>query len=207
MEIARLSESERGSISDGRSAKKILNRKAFEKRQQRSAERLEYERTTGLLSDQVADVILAFCAGGEKHPQTPMLAVDFPKFLPRVSAYVATLDLWNTPRVRVSKKAGLVGLFKRLRPRETKDVLWVEHHAEWLALVMRNIAPERSILMAGLEKAENRPSELERRKDKKTPEQLYWERAERLNLLSFGPPVHRPKKFGKLARQGRKSRT
>lgn len=207
MEIARLSKAERASISNGESAKKILNKKAFDKRQERTAERLEYERNTGLLSDQVADVILAFCAGGEKHPQTPMLVVDFPKFLPSVSAHVATLDLWNTSPLRVSKKAGLVGLFKRLRPREKKDVLWVEHHAEWLARVMRNIAPERSILVASLAKAENRSGELERRKDRKTPEQLYWERAERLHLLSFGPPVHRPKRFGRLARQGKKSRS
>lgn len=123
MEIAELPEIHRRSIITGQSTKKVLDKNTLRKRQRRAVGRLSYDRDTGILSDQVADIILTFCAGGEKHPQSAVLVVEFEMFLRGLSSYLENLDLWNAPRIRVSKKFGLAALFKR-RDRRSETTLF-----------------------------------------------------------------------------------
>src|ERR1035441_8572980 len=66
MALAKLPEKDRKAIQAGASAKKILALKAIADRHKRRQQRVDEDRKTGALSDQLATTVLEFCRAGKQ---------------------------------------------------------------------------------------------------------------------------------------------
>jgi hypothetical protein len=201
MELSRLPEIDREAVAGGASAKKVLTAKAGAAKVRRQQERVLIDRNTGILSDELADVILEFCRAGVKPTRRPIQRAQLDLFLERVTEQVER----STARpIRVSKKLGVAGLFKLARPRQnSEEVLWFEYQAKWLASIVRFKVSEHEIVERSFNKVVQRASELETDKGK-TPTQSFSETM--LRRIALGAsPTRRPEYQTRLPRQGQNS--
>jgi hypothetical protein len=202
IELSGLPSIDREDVAGGKSAKKILKAKADADRYRRQQKRLQDDRSTGVLSDELADVILEFCRAGKEPIRRPIAKAQVDMFLKRVAEHL--LDPSNKPPIRVSKKQGISGLFKLTCPQEeSDDVFWFEHQAKWLAEIVRLKAAESEIVVRSFKKVVKRASELSP-DDKRTPLQTYKDTKLRRYLLGVSP-TRRPEYQTGLRRQGQKS--
>ena len=155
----------------------LLRRRAEELRRQRE----NSEERTGKISDFVADAAFQFSR------QNNVSAANLEKMVPwiRLNANLIPKDSW--PKVSLKRKFKLDELFQILRPPEGPDELWMEHRAQWLARIIRALAPEDNIRRRAFEKIERgaqkalAPPEL-------TLEEVMKAREERLKYVSQPRP-------------------
>jgi hypothetical protein len=204
VEIAGLPESDRKAIDEGASAKKILALKAIAKRKMRRQQRIDEDKRTGALSDEIATTILEFCRLGKELRKEPLLEGDISIFLDSVRWYMSQFEADGHRAVRISKTLELKAQFRRTRPPKDPDRLFLTYQGEWLAEFLRSISPESPIRERALRKAENRRKEL---RPKLTPIESYNLRILRLQELSRSP--RRVEKTGtwRLKRQGRQTKS
>ena len=195
---------ERANVLAGGSAKKALAHAKQAKQRAKAQAIFSYEVATGKLSDKVAKVVIAFCLGGKKIPKVSVIVPDVAMLLNRAEGYLA----WPEREIpkRRTKRKGLAGLFARLRPGDDSHVHYLELEAEWLANVIRAIAPQRFIWEQAFRKAQRRLTDLEIKKRKmRSPMQVWREREERTREIQIAPTRRRVFEGGAqewLGRQG-----
>ena len=205
MALAKLPEKGRKAIQAGASAKKILVLKAIADRHKRRQQRVDEDRKTGALSDQLATTILEFCRAGKQLRKSPILKGDVPILLKEVEWHLSQFAASGHRPVRVSQKLKLNARFRKMRPTKAEDTFWMNDQGEWLANVVWASAPERPIRQRALQKAEKRAGELT---PKRTPSEMYQDRALRLAQIFASPAGRKADKGARsMPRQGKPAST
>jgi hypothetical protein len=184
IDISKLPNADREALRNGQSAKKILAKKAVADRARRARERVRADNETGVLSDEMADLILDFCRTRKGVPETPVWKSALPQFMECVTNAVNAQKDSGRSYLRLSKRLSTQELFKRTRPPQEKGELWMEYKARWLARVICARTPEGPIWQRALQKTARRAKELE---PPKTPLQHFDERAKYFEWLNRGP--------------------
>jgi hypothetical protein len=200
IELAALPIAQRRAVEAGASAKKILADKAILDRQRRRKKRIDDNRKTGALSDEVADIILEFCRAGGNLPLTPILEAEITEFMSGVAINLSRLEVGGQPGIKATKRLGIAGLFEQAQPPANADTFWMDYQAEWLANIVLAKAPEHPIWEDALEKAKRRACEL-KAKDERTPSQAYKDRLRHIAEIEAGPA---PRPYRKGASSMRK---
>jgi hypothetical protein len=201
MALAKLPEKDRRAIQAGASAKKILALKAIADRHKRRQARVDEDRKTGALSDELATTILEFCRAGKQLRKSPILAGDVPILLNTVEWHLLQFAASGHRPVRVSQKLKLNARFRKMRPTKGEDTFWMDDQGEWLANVLWASAPKGPIRDKALQKAISRAGELI---PKRTPTEMYRDRARRSAEISTPPPWRKVDKGARsLERQGK----
>ena len=160
MELADLPAAGRDMIDQGFSAKRILAKKARSDRTIRRRQRIAKDRETGVLSDELADMILEFCRAEDGVPEYAIRDVDLPLLLGDVETHLSWFDARGCRFPPVAKKLGTKILFEKTRPVQIPDEFFEAHRAKWLATVIWTRAREAPIWERALEKAKRRAREL-----------------------------------------------
>ena len=182
--ISKLPNADREALRNGESAKNILARKAMADRARRARERVRVDNETGVLSDEMADLILDFCRTQEGVPETPVWKSAIPQFMECVTMAVNAQQDSERSYLKLSKRLSTQELFKRTRPAQEKEEFWMEYQARWLARIICARTPEGPIWQRALEKTARRAKELE---PKRSPLQGYDERVQYTAWLNQGP--------------------
>jgi hypothetical protein len=202
VEIAGLPESDRKAIDEGASAKKVLALKAIANRQMRRQQRIDEDKRTGALSDEIATTILEFCRLGKELRKEPLLEGDISIFLDSVRWYISQFEADGHRAVRISKTLELKAQFRRTRPPKDPNRLFLAYQGAWLAEFLRSISPESPIRERALRKAEIRRNEL---KPKLTPRESCNRRILRLQEVSQSHRRQEKSGTWRLKRQGRQA--
>lgn len=204
MELAGLPIAQRRAVKAGASAKKILSDKAILDRQRRRKKRIDDDRKTGALSDEVADIILEFCRGGEDPPRASISRADFKVFINSVALLLFQFEARGQRSIKTSRKMGVVGLFEQTRSPVSEETFWLGAQAEWLAHIVWANAQERPIWESSLIKAERRVAELDG-KGTRTPLEVFSDNRARRADIGNGPGIrpHFPGGAYRMTRQGR----
>ena len=160
MTLSALPEADRMALRNGKSAKKALARKAALDLQKDSRERLAEERKSGTPSDQLATIILDFCRTTDGVPETPIGECDILSLLMRVRE-ITHGDFGPPPApIKLTRNIGMAELFQKTQPPDFADELWLEHRAQWIAVIAISVSPEFHIRETALNRVEQRASEL-----------------------------------------------
>jgi hypothetical protein len=184
IDISKLPNADREALRNGESAKKILARKAMADRARRARERVRVDNETGVLSDEMADLILDFCRTQKGIPETPVWKSAIPQFMECVTRAVHAQQDSERSYLRLSKRLSPRELFRRTRPAQEKEEFWTEYQARWLARLICARTPEPPIWQRALEKTARRANELE---PQRSPLQQFREEVEYFAWLSQGP--------------------
>jgi hypothetical protein len=183
MELATLPTKDRDAVKAGASAKKILADKAILDRQRRRKRRITDDRKTGVLSDEVADIILEFCRGGEYPLRAPILEAEFATFINSVALLLFEFEARGQRGIKATKRMGIVGLFEQTQPPVFEETFWMESQAEWLANIVLAKGPECPIRTTALDKAVRRAVELKvKARDERTPLEAFHDQAIRKDI-------------------------
>ncbi len=202
IQIARLPEEDLKAMETGTTAKEILKRKACADRHKRRQQRVDEDRRTGALSDDVATTILEFCRLGKELRKESILEGDVETLLDAAALHLSRLEASGHRSRLISKKLGLKAQFQRMRPPKAQDTFWIAFQGEWLANVVWANAAEGPIRDRALQKAMARANEI---RPKKTPSEIYRDRKRQLAEISASPvrPFYPGGAAGSMKRQGR----
>ena len=162
LEIASLPEQVRQSVANGASAKEVLASRADERRRHRVAERFAIEKESGRFSDELAEVLIAFCKG-ELGGKLWMTRDELPLFLNAVARELQSADSSASRRVRISRRLDLKDQLKVVRPKYPSSDNPIEQRASWMTLFIQSRFPELAIWERALQKASRRDKELDRK--------------------------------------------
>jgi AcrR family transcriptional regulator len=162
IELAKLPKLQRESVENRGSAKKQLAEAMHLRRQKRLAERMAIEERTGQFSDELADVVIAFCKGEVGSPVSKTRD-DLPEFLKLVARYLQQRESSSAPRLRFSNRLVLSDRFRAAWPKKPQSDLGFDQHAEWVATYIHATEPVRPIWERALFKVSGRERELIRR--------------------------------------------
>lgn len=185
LELANLSEVDRRAVKDGASAKKILEKKALLDRRKRRQKRIEDDQRTGVLSDEIADIMLDFCRETWRRRLAPILPSEISVFLDNVATDLSEFEATGRSAIKATKRLGIPKLITRSRPPIVGDPFWMAYQAEWLAKIVWAKAKERPIWENAIKKAGRRADELA--KKKKRPIELFRESRDRREKLGSAP--------------------
>ena len=185
--LANLPDAEREAVKAGKSAKRILALKAQEDRRRQMQRRIDKDRRTGTISDQLADHIIEFCKANRSNvtARDPDMLTHF---FSAVRNSLNRPDWGREPAKKLRKGLPLKRRFTLTRPQPDGDEFITEHLARWLASFLRSEAPESLLQERALEKADIRRKELD---VDKSPMQLYRETVKRFQYLSESPARRR----------------
>jgi hypothetical protein len=162
VEIAELPESLRHAIVNGESAKKQLEEAMSMRAQARLADRLAIEKRTGQVSDELADVVIAFCKGKLASGMS-MTRDELPLFLTSLEQHLQQPELFPVPRLRISMRLALIDRLKAAKPKNPQTDFEFAQLAEWLASFILATEPQRAIWERALKKVRRREKEFIRR--------------------------------------------
>lgn len=205
IELATLPAKGRDAVKAGASAKKILASKAIDDRRRRRKQRIDGDRRSGLLSDEVAGIILEFCRAQGEPSRTAILEAEFTMFMNSVAYCLQDFGVHGQRGIKATKIMGIAGLFEQTQPRALAGTFWMDYQAEWLANIVLAKAPEPPIWERSLTKAQKRAAELNV-EDMRTPLEAYDDNEARLAEIRFGPNnrLVYPGGASRMLRQGRK---
>jgi hypothetical protein len=158
--IAKLPESDRKAIDSGQSAKKILIANQAAKLEREMGRRIDQDKRTGALSDEIASIILEFCRTGYGPRKERIFMAMLPALLDNVGSYLRKFEQTDRRALKAAKKYDPRELFRKTRPRAGKDRTPLAYRGEWLAGALWLIAPESSIRAEALIKVSRRAKEL-----------------------------------------------
>jgi predicted transcriptional regulator len=150
------SEVEREAFRKGETAKRILARKAARDRRRMIESRVREENKSGVLSDEIAEIILDFCLTRRGVPETQVRESGIPHLLAQTRKITRGLHVTRPGLFKLPKGITLVSLYRMARPLDYPGEYWEEHRAGWLSNILMAIAPELDIRESAITKAEER---------------------------------------------------
>ena len=185
MTLAALPKQKREAIKAGSSAKEILASKAYTDRMRKREQRIALDRSTGEISDRVADTIVAFCKTVEGVPQNPIAKELLVTFLSEVQNAAWQMQSVGLRPPTLPKLLTVKHRFLLARPPYAEDIALIANMARWLAILVLADAPERDIWERAIDKARKRAPEL---RVKLTLEEHFQVARERKRKIEMGPP-------------------